>query len=49
MRRAWVTVAALAGALCVPGTAFAVDHVSLFVSPVRCRRASGVAALGERP
>jgi hypothetical protein len=33
MRRAWVTVAALAGALCVPGTAFAVDHVSLFVSP----------------
>ena len=33
MRRAWVTVAVLAGALCVPGTAFAVDHVSLFVSP----------------
>ena len=33
MRRAWVTVAALAGALCVSGTAFAVDHVSLFVSP----------------
>jgi hypothetical protein len=33
MRRAWVTVAVLAGALCVPGSAFAVDHVSLFVSP----------------
>jgi len=33
MRRAWVIVAVLAGALCVPGTAFAVDHVSLFVSP----------------
>jgi hypothetical protein len=33
MRRAWVTVAALAGALFVPGTAFGVDHVSLFVSP----------------
>jgi hypothetical protein len=33
MRRAWVTVAALVGALCVPGSALAVDHVSLFVSP----------------
>jgi hypothetical protein len=33
MRRAWVIVAVLAGALCVPGSAFAVDHVSLFVSP----------------
>jgi hypothetical protein len=32
MRRAWVTITVLAGALCAPGSAFAVDHVSLFVS-----------------
>ena len=33
MRRAWITVSILAGLLAVPSPAFAVDHVSLFVSP----------------
>jgi hypothetical protein len=33
VRRAWVTVTVLAGVLAAPGPAFAVDHVSLFVSP----------------
>jgi hypothetical protein len=33
MRRAWVTVAVLAGVLVAPAPASAVDHVSLFVSP----------------
>jgi hypothetical protein len=40
MRRAWVIVASV-GALCVPAPAFAVDHVSLYVSPSALAAHSG--------